>query len=171
MQIAGQDGAVKRLGHQNGLDALGRLGQACSMTRRMFLLRLAAALAVTGGVSGLAAGAGPDSGQSPGSSGEEGAARQSRCEIVNRTGQDLYALFLAPGGLGKNGHWSVDLLQGSPLRQGASVKLVLPYRGIWWDLRVENDAGESLEWTTLPLRRSRGVILTFSAGRPGAETY
>ena len=93
---------------------------------------------------------------------------ESRCIIANHTGQDIYALFTAPGGSGK---WSPDLLDGRVLRQGESVPLVMPYRGIWWDLRVEIGTGESMQWKNLPLRRVRGVNLTRNAGQPGAETF
>lgn len=93
----------------------------------------------------------------------------SRVVVVrNRTGTDLYGLYLATTG---SGNWSDDLLSGGRLDEGADLDVTFPWgaRAIWWDIRVENREGQSVEWKGLPLRRFRRVTLYFQGGRPVAR--
>ena len=104
------------------------------------------------------------------------AARPGRCQsaaddgsrvvvVRNRTGADLYGLFLAPTG---SESWSYDLLAGKRLDDGADLDVTFPWgaRAIWWDIRVENREGRFVEWKEVPLRRFRRVTLYFQGGRP-----
>ncbi len=86
-------------------------------------------------------------------------------ELINRTGTPLYGLFLAPSG---SGSWSGDLLGGVRLDMGEGIDLAFPWgaRAIWWDLRVENRQGQSVEWKNIPLRRFRQVTLYFQGNTP-----
>lgn len=62
--------------------------------------------------------------------------------VLNLTGTDLYALYLAPAGTER---WSEDLLRGNRLQEGKQVSITFPWRAraLWWDLRVENKRGEA----------------------------
>lgn len=126
----------------------------CLLWARVWLIGLALLLACAG-AQAQAAESTARNGESP-------------CRVTNDTGQDLYALFVALSG---SGAWGAELLQGRVLAPGASVEVRLPYRGLWWDVRVENASGEALEWKNLPLRRVRGVALLLDNNRPGARTY
>lgn len=86
----------------------------------------------------------------------------------NRTGTDLYGVFLAPAG---SERWSDDLLAGKRLDEGEELDVTFPWgaRAIWWNIRVENREGRSVEWKELPLRRFRRVTLYFQGGRPRAR--
>ena len=103
-------------------------------------------------------------------------ARQGRSEsdgsrvvaVRNRTGTDLYGLFLAPTG---SGAWGEDLLAGRRLDEGERLDVTFPWgaRAIGWDIRVENREGRAVEWKEIPLRRLRRVTLYFQGGRPVAR--
>ena len=88
--------------------------------------------------------------------------------VRNRTGTDLYGLFLAPTG---SGAWGEDLLAGRRLDEGEQLDVTFPWgaRAIWWDIRVENREGRAVEWKEIPLRRLRRVTLYFQGGRPVAR--
>lgn len=124
--------------------------------RRLFALAALAALAV-----GLLWGGAPAALWA----GIEG---ETVLNVLNRTGADLYGLFLAPAG---SDAWGEDLLDGGRLRAGEDVKVTFPWgaRAIWWDVRAENRDGASVEWKNLPLRRFRQLTLFFSGNAPVAR--
>lgn len=101
----------------------------------------------------------------PAGDGGEASSDRTVVELINRTGTPLYGLFLAPSG---SGSWTGDLLGGVRLDTGEGVDVAFPWgaRAIWWDLRVENRQGQSVEWKNIPLRRFRQITLYFQGSIP-----
>lgn len=85
--------------------------------------------------------------------------------VLNLTGTDLYALYLAPAGTER---WSEDLLRGNCLQEGKQVSITFPWRAraLWWDLRVENKRGEAVIWKNVPVRRFFQLTLSFAGNSP-----
>lgn len=86
------------------------------------------------------------------------AAEPHTVTLHNRTGVDLYKLFLAHHSAAD---WdeNEDLLDGSVFMNGAEVPITLNKKAASWDLRIQNKAGGYLEWSDLDLNGATDVVL------------
>ena len=78
--------------------------------------------------------------------------------LHNRTGADLYKLYLAHH---SSADWdeNEDLLGGAVMMNGAELTITLNKEATSWDIRVESKSGGSLEWSDVPLNGSTDVVL------------
>ena len=78
--------------------------------------------------------------------------------LHNRTGADLYKLYLAHHSAAD---WDEDddLLGGAVMLNGAELTITLHKEGASWDIKVASKSGGSLEWSDVPLGGASDVIL------------
>jgi hypothetical protein len=88
--------------------------------------------------------------------------------VVNHTGVEIKALYVSPS---KANTWGEDILGQDTLGDGDSVAIHFPRseRSKVWDLRVEDHAGNSIEWTELKLNEIETVTLHYKDGRAWAD--
>lgn len=79
-------------------------------------------------------------------------------ELFNRTGVDIHALYVSPSG---EDDWGEDLLDGRMIEAGATVEIQFSGAGDaeYWDLRVEDEEGNSLNFEAINLLEASQVIL------------
>jgi hypothetical protein len=84
--------------------------------------------------------------------------RKQSFTLVNRTGGDIFKVFISPHSAND---WQEDLLARNIQTDGESVviKFHRPERAAMWDLRIENRAGQLLEWQNLNLLELSKVTL------------
>ncbi|MGE0491872.1 MAG: hypothetical protein AB7S38_21855 [Vulcanimicrobiota bacterium] len=79
-------------------------------------------------------------------------------ELFNRTGVDIYALYVSPSG---TDNWEEDLLGGKVIQNGATVNIQFDgaSEAELWDIRVEDSEGNALEFEEINLLEASQVIL------------
>lgn len=89
-------------------------------------------------------------------------------ELINQTGVDIYALYASPHSASD---WEEDILGLDVLLAGDSVTIQFDpaEAAALWDLRVEDENGDAIEWERLNLLRISIVTLYFEDGRAWAE--
>ncbi len=89
--------------------------------------------------------------------------------LVNKTGVIIDKLFVSPS---KKDDWQEDILGQDTLADGATLEIKFhPKEKIeMWDLKVEDNKGNSLEWHDLKLTEISKVTLHYKDGKGTAET-
>jgi len=75
------------------------------------------------------------------------AAEASVITITNRTGDDIYYLYMSDSGTGE---WEEDVLGDNTLEDGESLRINAQGSVDEFDLRAEDDEGNYLEWYGFP---------------------
>jgi hypothetical protein len=88
--------------------------------------------------------------------------------LINKTGVEINELFISPADLD---HWGEDVLSVDTLPDGlqADIHFSPAEQADFWDLKVVNKAGDSIEWNHLKLTQISQVTLTFKNGQPLAN--
>ena len=89
-------------------------------------------------------------------------------KLNNKTGVEINALYVSPAD--KNA-WGEDILGQDTLAAGGSVEIEFSPKeeAEKWDLRVEDKAGNSIEWTDLDLTEISEVTLNYADGKATAQ--
>jgi hypothetical protein len=88
--------------------------------------------------------------------------------LVNSTGVEIDKVFISPH---DNDDWEEDILGQDTLPQGEKVdiKFNRTETAPLWDLRVEDDKGNSIEWENLDLLKISTLTLTYKDGKATAH--
>ena len=88
--------------------------------------------------------------------------------LVNSTGVEIHALYVSPH---ETNDWEEDILGVDTLPSGKSVdiKFARTEKAEMWDLRVEDQDGNAIEWENLNLLEISKVTLYYKNGKATAE--
>ncbi len=88
--------------------------------------------------------------------------------LVNETGVEIYKIYTSPH---SSDDWEEDVLNDDTLPSGESVEISFsPSESAkYWDIRVEDEEGNSIEWTKLNLLEISTVTLYYEDGKSWAE--
>ena len=89
--------------------------------------------------------------------------------LVNMTGVEIHSLYITPS---NSKDWQDDILGRDTLPEGEKTDITFtrPEKGALWDMRIEDSAGNSIEWTDLNLLELKKVTLYYKNGKATAET-
>lgn len=78
--------------------------------------------------------------------------------LYNRTGVDIYAVYISPTG---EESWEENVMDGDVLLDEADILIAFPNAADaqYWDIRVEDDEGNFLYWEEIDLFSAYAVIL------------
>lgn len=78
--------------------------------------------------------------------------------LVNNTGVDIYAVYIAPS---NSDEWGEDVMAEDVLVDEDSVMIVFPgkQKEAMWDIRVEDEDGDYLEWHGFNLKEISEIVL------------
>lgn len=78
--------------------------------------------------------------------------------LVNKTGVDVYYVYISNS---SNDNWGDDVMDDDILPDGGSVTIRFPGKqgGALWDIRVENEDGDPLEWYEFDLKSISKITL------------
>ncbi|HMS08784.1 MAG TPA: hypothetical protein PKE66_04835 [Pyrinomonadaceae bacterium] len=87
--------------------------------------------------------------------------------VVNKTGVEIYAMYVSPH---TARDWQEDVLGAETLLPNESLLITFARkeRNVLWDLRVEDDEGNFIEWEKLNLLRISKVTLYYRNGKATA---
>lgn len=87
--------------------------------------------------------------------------------LVNKTGVEIYALYVTPH---EAEDWGDDILGVDTLAPNESVEIKFSRKekAKLWDLRVEDEEGDYIEWEKLNLLKISSVTLYFKNGKATA---
>ncbi len=87
--------------------------------------------------------------------------------LINSTGVEIYALYVSPHSANQ---WGEDILGADTLFNGEDLLIYFPLKTKtkFWDLRVEDEDGDFIEWHKLNLLKISSVELLFEKGKPTA---
>lgn len=87
--------------------------------------------------------------------------------LVNATGVEIYALYVTPHNAAE---WGEDILGVDTLLNGKTLDISFSRKekAKLWDLRIENEAGEYLEWENLNLLAIDTLTLYYKNGKTTA---
>lgn len=87
--------------------------------------------------------------------------------LVNKTGVEIYALYVTPHNADA---WGEDILGADTLLAGETLDISFSRkeRAKWWDLRVEDEDGAFIEWENLNLLEISKVTLFYKNGKATA---
>lgn len=79
-------------------------------------------------------------------------------QLYNRTGVDIYAVYISPTG---EEDWEENVMDGDVLLNGADIliKFAPGDQAQFWDIRVEDDEENYLYWEEIDLMSAYEVIL------------
>lgn len=88
--------------------------------------------------------------------------------LINKTGVEIHALHVAPH---SSDEWGEDILGKDTLADGESLDITFGKRdrAHHWDLRIEDEKGNSLTWENLNLMEISEVVLHFKDGKAWAD--
>ena len=88
--------------------------------------------------------------------------------LVNSTGVEIHALYVSPA---DQNDWGEDILGQDTLPSGQSTDIEFDpeEEAEKWDLRVEDQDGNSIEWTDLDLIEISKVTLYYKGGKGTAK--
>lgn len=88
--------------------------------------------------------------------------------LKNATGVEIDKVYVSPS---DKDDWQEDILGQDTLPDGSSVEIKFSpkEKAAMWDLRIEDKAGTSIEWTKLNLMEISEVTLKFENRQPTAE--
>lgn len=89
--------------------------------------------------------------------------------LVNKTGVEIHAVHVSPH---DKDDWEEDVLGRDTLPDGESIEIKFPReeKAAMWDLRVEDKAGNHIEWENLNLMEISKITLHYKDGKATAET-
>jgi hypothetical protein len=87
--------------------------------------------------------------------------------VVNKTGVEIYALYVSPH---SSSDWGDDILGVDTLAVNDALDITFSRRekAKWWDLRVEDSDGNFIEWSKLNLLEISEVTLYYKNGKATA---
>ncbi len=87
--------------------------------------------------------------------------------LVNKTGVEIYALYVTPHNANA---WGEDILGADTLLAGETLDISFSRkeRAKFWDLRVEDEDGAFIEWESLNLLEISKVTLFYNNGKATA---
>jgi hypothetical protein len=87
--------------------------------------------------------------------------------LVNRTGVEIYALYVTPHNAKD---WGEDILGADTLLNNEELEISFSRkeRAKYWDLRIEDEAGNFIEWDRLNLLEISRVTLYYKNRKPTA---
>lgn len=87
--------------------------------------------------------------------------------LVNKTGEEIYALYVTPHNANA---WGDDILGADTLLANESLDITFSRkeRAKLWDLRVEDEDGAFIEWENLNLLEISKVTLFYKNGKATA---
>lgn len=85
-------------------------------------------------------------------------AGQQDFQLINRTGFDIYAVYVSPSGVDD---WREDVLGTEYLLNGGDITITFDGDETtrFWDISVQDSDGESLEFYKIDLKQAYQVIL------------
>jgi hypothetical protein len=88
--------------------------------------------------------------------------------LINKTGSEIHALHISPH---SSDDWGEDILGKDTMSDGETLDIKFPSRtrAAHWDLRVEDEKGNSLTWENLDLLEIEQVTLHFKDGKAWAD--
>lgn len=88
--------------------------------------------------------------------------------LVNKTGIEIHALHVSPH---SSDEWGEDILGKDTLANGENLEITFGKRdrAHHWDLRIEDEKGNSLTWENLDLMKIEEVVLHFKDGKAWAD--
>jgi hypothetical protein len=88
--------------------------------------------------------------------------------VINHTGVEIHALYVSPS---KANAWGEDILGQDTLGDGETLSIHFPRseRSKIWDLRIEDQGGNSIEWNELKLNEIETVTLHYKGGKAWAD--
>src|ERR1700691_4080155 len=88
--------------------------------------------------------------------------------LVNKTGVEIHSLHVAPH---SGDEWGEDILGKDTLANGDSLEITFGKhdRAHHWDLRIEDEKGNTLTWENLDLMSISEVTLHFKDGKAWAD--
>jgi hypothetical protein len=88
--------------------------------------------------------------------------------LVNKTGVEIHSLHVAPH---SSDEWGEDILGKDTLSNGDSLDITFGKhdRAHHWDLRIEDEKGNTLTWENLDLMKIEEVTLHFKDGKAWAD--
>jgi hypothetical protein len=88
--------------------------------------------------------------------------------LVNKTGVEIHALHVAPH---SSDEWGEDILGKDTLADGESLEITFGKhdRAHHWDLRIEDEKGNSVTWENLDLMKIEEVTLHLKDGKAWAD--
>ncbi len=87
--------------------------------------------------------------------------------LVNRTGVEIYALYVTPHSAND---WGDDILGVDTLAADDEVHITFSRKekAKYWDIRIEDEDGNSIEWESLNLLEISKVTLYYKNRKPTA---
>ncbi len=87
--------------------------------------------------------------------------------LVNRTGVEIYALYVSPH---TSNEWGDDILGADTLLSGEELDVFFSprERAKYWDIRIEDEDGNYIEWGRLNLLEISKVTLYYRNKKPTA---
>lgn len=87
--------------------------------------------------------------------------------LINKTGVEIYALYVTPH---NSDDWGDDILGADTLAANdrIEIKFSRKEKAKYWDLRVEDADGEYIEWENLNLIKISEVTLYYKNGKATA---
>ena len=87
--------------------------------------------------------------------------------IVNKTGIEIFALFVTPH---SSNDWGDDVLDVDtlPANEEVGVLFTRKEKAQLWDLRIEDKDGNSIEWDKISLNKTKKITLYYKNKKPTA---
>ena len=87
--------------------------------------------------------------------------------LVNKTGIEIYALYVTPH---NSDDWGDDILGADTLAANADIEIVFhrKEKAKLWDLRIEDEDGNFIEWENFNLLKISKVTLYYKNRKPTA---
>lgn len=89
--------------------------------------------------------------------------------LINRTGVEIYALYVSPH---TSADWGDDILglDTLPADEAVDITFARKERATFWDIRIEDSEGNYIIWERFNLRRISTITLYYRNGKATA-TY
>jgi hypothetical protein len=88
--------------------------------------------------------------------------------LINKTGVEIHALHVSPH---SSDEWGEDILGQDTLASGESLNIKFPSRTktAHWDLRIEDEKGNTMTWESIDLLEVSEVTLHYKDGKAWAD--
>ncbi len=87
--------------------------------------------------------------------------------VVNKTGIEIYALYVTPN---NSDDWGDDILGADTLPNNNELDIVFARKekATYWDIRIEDADGNFIEWDKFNLRKISKITLYYKNRKPTA---
>lgn len=87
--------------------------------------------------------------------------------VVNKTGIEIYALYVTPN---NSDDWGDDILGADTLPNNNELDIVFARKekATYWDIRIEDADGNYIEWDKFNLRKISKITLYYKNRKPTA---